>query len=100
LQVQAEPLAGTGACGWTPAYTTTQPTGVYDPWTDPWTLILYNKTRLDQTYGVTAGNTIAAALGTLADQDSVRGLVVPVDNNGVVAATYGGPTLWAAPSAA
>jgi hypothetical protein len=88
LQVQAEPLAGTGACGWTPTYTTTQPTGVYAPWTDPWTLILYNKTRLDQTYGVTAGNIIAGDLGTLADLDSVRGLVVPVDNNGVVSATY------------
>jgi len=56
---------------------------------DPWTLILYNKTRLDQAYGVDEGNEIQDALEDLADDPTVRGYVVPVDSySDVVSRTY------------
>ena len=100
LEVQTQPLSDvTDLCKWTLEYPDVQPTEVYTGATvdgdEPWTLILYNKTRLDHTYGYTEGNAISDTLGTLADLDSVRGLVVPVDGNEVVSATY---TDWSSAS--
>ncbi len=90
LRVQTAPLPKIG-CGWSPYQTDSQPTGVYTGTSvgdEPWTLILYNKTRLDQVYGVAKGNAISEALGALADEPTVRGLVVPVDSNEIVSKTY------------
>ena len=43
------------------------------------TLILYNPTRLAQTYGITAVNKLTLSLRSLADDQTVKGFLAPVE---------------------
>ena len=97
LQVKITPLGAIG-CTWSPRYAVGQaaaaytgmPTGTY-PYSQPLTLILVNKLRMDATYGVTETSALMTSLHNLADHPKVQGIVVPVENDGIVSSTY---ELW------
>jgi len=52
------------------------------------TLILYNPTRLAQTYAITPVNALTQSLRALADSPSVRGVLYPIETNPDVATLY------------
>ena len=62
----------------------------------PLTLILLNKQRLDAAYGPTRTSALVTVLHQLADDDLVRGILLPVENSPVVSDTY---AMWDANNA-
>ncbi|MFP4344643.1 MAG: hypothetical protein ACLFU8_08115, partial [Anaerolineales bacterium] len=77
-------------CQWTPNYTVTLSPQPYEAPGTPKSLILYNPTRMAQTYGPTATTTLSEALHRLADHPDVEGYLYPVEHEPDVAQAYAG----------
>ncbi|UCC85560.1 MAG: hypothetical protein JSV81_11890 [Anaerolineales bacterium] len=90
LQIDAE-LIDTAQCQWSPQYGVGSPGAVYDGSGNnpPRTLILTHQGRLEATYGVAETSQLMSKLQQLAGEDSVRGIVVPVETDGLVSTKYG-----------
>ncbi len=99
LSAKAGPLPGISACNndfahpvgaaapvYTGTTTTLSGTATY---AQPLSLILINKQRLDRAYGSASTLDLMSTLRDLADETSVRGVVVPVENDSIVGDAYG-----------